>query len=270
MEIFNILIQNPLINVLVAIYQLLMLAHIPYALGFSIILLTVVIRLILYPFTAAQLKTSKKMQDIAPQLNKIREKYKKDAKRLQQETMAVYSANGVNPAAGCLPVLIQLPILFGLYGVLLKIVHLKSVNEVNSLLYTDSLKLKHLWDSHFFGLTIGTDPSKVFSFSEPMTYFILLVPVVTGLFQFIQSKMMTPTAEESSKKKVNKDGTPDFMTTFQTQTLYLFPLMIGFFAFTFPIGLSLYWNTFTLFGIIQQYRIQGLGGLGDWVNKLKK
>jgi len=267
MEIFNLLIQKPLINILVVIYHLLVSAHVPYALGFSIIVLTTLIRLILYPFTAAQLKTSKKMQEITPQLNKIREKYKKDAKRLQQETMAVYSANGVNPAAGCLPVLVQLPILFGLYGVLLKIVHVKSINEVNSLLYSESLKLQHLWDSHFFGVSLGQDPSQLIKTVGPI---ILLVPVITALFQFLQSKMMAPSAEESAKKPVTKDGTPDFMSTFQTQTLYLFPLMIGFFAFRFPIGLSLYWNTFTLFGIIQQYRIQGLGGLGDWVKKFKK
>lgn len=267
MEIFKILVEQPLINLLVAVYQMLIAIHIPSALGFSIILLTVIIRLLFYPLTAAQLKTSKKMQEMAPHMNKLKEKHKNDARRLQQETMNLYREYGVNPAAGCLPVLIQLPILFGLYGVLLKIVHTKSVNDINSLLYNDSMKLKTLWDVHFFGIPLGQDPSQLLSTFGPL---ILLVPVLTGAFQFVQSKMMTPPAEEQAKTTPNKDGAPDFMATFQKQTLYLFPIMIGFFAFKFPVGLSLYWNTFTLFGIIQQYQIQGLGGLKDWVSKFKK
>lgn len=268
MELFKILIEQPLTNLLVVVYQLLMVINIPYALGFSIVLLTVIIRLALYPLTATQLKTAKKMQELGPKLNKLKEKYKSDARRLQQETMTLYKDHGVNPAAGCLPLLIQLPILFGLYGVLLKIVNLKAINEINALLYTDTLKLAKLWDTTFFGIPLGKDPSQLLGTVGPL---ILLVPVLTGVIQFIQSKMMMPTAEEQAKTKTNnKATTPDFMSTFQQQSLYLFPLMIGFFAFKFPIGLSLYWNTFTLFGIIQQYRIQGLGGLADLLKKFKK
>ena len=96
---------------------------------------------------------------------------------------------------------------------------------------------------------------------------ILLVPLLTGLFQFIQSKMMmsaTPVKKDDVKKK------DDFATAFQSQSLYIFPVMIGFLSYTFPIGLSLYWNTFTIFGIIQQYKISGLGGLEIWMQKVWK
>ena len=71
----------------------------------------------------------------------------------------------------------------------------------------------------------------------------------------------------SLKKDKKKE---DFATAFQTQSTYIFPVMIGFFSYSFPIGLSLYWNTFTIFGIIQQYKILGLGGLTDWKNRIWK
>ena len=69
-------------------------------------------------------------------------------------------------------------------------------------------------------------------------------------------------------KEVKKED--DFQTAFQTQSLYIFPIMIGFFSFTLPLGLSFYWNTFTIFGIIQQYQVQGFGGLAPWLKKLRK
>jgi len=122
MELFNIILVNPLLNVLVAIYQGLTLLHVPGALGFSIILLTILIRLLLYPITGSQLKASKKMQDLHPHLSKLKAKHKGDAKTLQQETMKLYKEHGVNPAAGCLPLLVQLPIFWGLYTVLQQVV----------------------------------------------------------------------------------------------------------------------------------------------------
>lgn len=110
MELFQTIFVHPISNLLVAIYQLLIAIGIPYALGFAIILLTIVIRLVLYPFMASQLKASKKMQDLAPHLAKLKEKHKGDAQRLQAETMLLYKEHGVNPLAGCLPILIQLPL----------------------------------------------------------------------------------------------------------------------------------------------------------------
>jgi len=87
----------------------------------------------------------------------------------------------------------------------------------------------------------------------------------------LQSKMMLSAAPLATDKKIvdAKDkGKDDFSSAMQTQMTYLMPVMIGFFSYSFPIGLSLYWNTFTIFGIIQQYRISGLGGLKVWVDKI--
>ena len=259
MELFDTLLINPLINILLAIYQVFYSIGIPYALGFSVIGLTIVIRLILYPLTASQLRAARDMQKVSPLLSKLKERHKNDPKRLQQESMKLYREHGINPVAGCLPILVQLPVIWGLYAVLSQIVGLKPeeiVARVNSIAYIDPLQIQAAWDTSFFGLPLGQNPSQLFETVGPL---ILLVPIITGALQFVQSKMMFSPLK--TDEKVKKKNEPDFQSALQTQSLYIFPVMIGFFSYTFPLGLSLYWNTFTIFGIIQQYKIQGLGGL---------
>lgn len=266
MELFNILLVNPITNVLVALYQLLYSIGVPYALGFSIILLTIIIRFILYPVTAAQLKMSKKMQEIAPHVSALKEKHKSDPKRLQQETMALYSQHGVNPLAGCLPTILQMVVLFGLYAVLNEVAKdPKTVlAHINSVMYIDALRLPHVWDTSFFGLPLVKRPSELLATLGPI---ILLFPIVTGLGQFIQSAMMFNPQPASDKTPAKKDTATDFASAMQNNSLYILPIMIGYFSFTFPLALALYWNTFTIFGIIQQYQIGGLGRLGVWKQK---
>ncbi|MBU2632258.1 YidC/Oxa1 family membrane protein insertase [Patescibacteria group bacterium] len=260
---FNAIFVYPIVNVLVAIYKGLSLVGVPYALGFSIIFITIFIKFILYPLVSSQVRATKKMQELAPHLKKNKEKYKKDAKRLQQETMKLYKEHGVNPVAGCLPVIIQIPLIWGLYSVFLLILNLKPsgvVSEINKIVYFDYLKLSKPWNTDFFGVPLGGNPAGLIN---EIGFLIILVPFATGFFQFILSKMMMVKPKRDDGKK--KD---DFASMFQAQALYIFPIMIGFFSFTFPIGLSLYWNTFTIFGIIQQYKIAGLGGLKEYINKI--
>lgn len=266
MNILNILIEQPIINILVAFYHILFSIHIPYALGFAIVALTVFIRFLLYPLTASQLKMQKKMQDIAPHLSKIKEKHKGDLKSQQAATMELYKEHNLNPMAGCLPGIVQIVILlFGLYPALRKVIEVnpkETVMVINKLVYFPSLKLTQAWDTHFFGIELAKTPSHLFSSVGPL---ILLIPIATGLLQFIQSKMMVPAVVENDKlpavKDEKKSTQEDFAATFQKQSMYLLPVMIGFFSWQFSIGLSLYWNTFSLFGIIQQYRVSGLGSL---------
>ena len=268
-NIFNYILVWPIINALIAVYKFLQMLGAPYTLGFSIIVLTILIRLILYPLTSSQLKASKKMQELAPHLSKLKDKHKNDAKTLQAETMKLYKEFGVNPAAGCLPVIIQIPVIWGLYSVLNSVVNVGSrniVEEINKVVYLDFLKISGGWETSFFGIPLGQNPSTLMK-SIPL---ILLVPIATAVFQFIQSKMMmvsSANAKTSEKKEKKKD---DFASAFQSQSLYIFPLMIGFFSYGFPIGLSLYWNTFSIFGIIQQYQVTGWGGLADLWGKKKK
>lgn len=254
--IFTVLLNQPITNLMVACYQFFQAIHIPHALGFAIIALTIIIRFILYPFTASQIKTSKKMQDIAPHISNLKDKHKNDKKKQQEEMMKLYAEFGINPAAGCLPVLIQIPIIWSLYHVLGTVVAANSLDklkDINGLLYFDSLKLTRLWETTFFGIPLAPSPAQLIG-QMPL---IILVPVITGLLQLIFSKMMAPEVAPTGKQD-------DFAATFAKQSLFIFPVMIGFFSFQLPFGLSLYWNAFTLFGIIQQYFLVGLGGLKQW------
>lgn len=255
MQLFTILLVNPIINVLLIIYHVLLSLHVPETLGFSIILLTVAIRFLLYPIMATQMKSAKKMQELSPHLNTLRTKHKGDPQRLQQETLALYREHGYNPISGCLPLLIQLPVIWALYAVLQQIVHTDphhTVATINAIAYTSALKLTRIWDTTFFGLPLGQTPSQLLSKVGPV---MLLVPIITGALQFIQSKMMFGNQPKKDPAKKGEKG-DDFAAAFQTQSLYIFPILIGYFSFNFPIGLSLYWNTFTVFGIIQQWQIQ--------------
>lgn len=266
---FDQILVYPLLNVLVAIYQLLIFLHIPFALGFSIIILTVLIRLVMYPMITSQLRASKKMQDLAPHISNLKDKHKGDSGRIQKETMLLYKEHGVNPASGCLSAVVQMGIIvFGLYPAFTKIISLdpvKAMAELNgSILYSPSLWLVKPWDAHFFGVPLAQNPSQLLA-SMPLV--VIAIPLITGILQFIQSKMMFAKPQEvivkgkPSSIKITAAKKDDFASMFQTQSTYIFPVMIGFFSYTFPVGLSLYWNTFTIFGIIQQYHVTGLGGL---------
>lgn len=262
MEFFDLLFTNPITNILVAFYKLLYFLHAPYALALAIILLTAVTKIILWPFVSTQIKVASKMQKITPHMNAIKEKHKEDKTKLNEEMMKLYKEHGVNPAAGCLPLLIQMPIIISLYNVLNHVGAVNSmaaIDKLNSKLYFDFLHLNQIWDATLFSLKLGSSPQTLLSVSPA----VILIPVITGVLQFLLSKMMMP--EVSIKS--NKD---DFQSAFQTQSLFIFPVMIGYFSFISPIGLSLYWNTFSLFGILQQYLLVGPGGTKAWLAKIKK
>lgn len=271
-ESFNFLFFAPTVNLLVAILEALRFLHIPGALGFAIILLTICIRLLMWPLMAKQLNSAKKMSDLKPHLDTLKKKHAANKQALSQAQMALYKEHGINPAAGCLPALLQFPVLIALYQTILAFFGGKAgLDRVNDLIYLPSWHLHVTPSLDFFGVNLATKPS---DFSH-VGLWLLLIPVITGLFQFIQSKMMMPVAvkeyaTDSIKEKKEKEGAEDAMVAVQSQMIYMMPVMIGFFAFQFPVGLALYWNTLTIFGIIQQYKIQGVGGLAPWIEKLRK
>lgn len=255
-EIFNYILIYPFINVLVIIYTVLAKIGVPFALGSSIIVLTTLIKLITYPLTKAQLKSAAKMQRVKPHLDKLKDKHKNDPSRLQQETMRLYKEHGVNPAAGCLPLLIQFPIFIALYQVLIRIVNVdtgQTVANINKALYPIVPHLDKAWDPNFFGVSLAANPSQW----EKAGVALLAIPLITAGLQFAQSKMMMP-KKDAGEKKDMKDAKKedDFQNIMQTQITYFMPLMFGFLSYTFPVGLSLYFNVFALFSIIQQYQIQ--------------
>lgn len=267
MNYFDLILINPILNILILFYSVLSAIHIPGTLGLSIILLTVSIRLILWPLTTQQLKSTKKMAELKPHLDRIKEQHGHDKIRHQQEVSNLYKEHGVNPLAGCLPLLLQIPIFIALYQVLLKFVNLTSqqlLENINGRIYISALYLKNIPDTSFLGLHLSSKPNEW----AHIGVFILVIPIVTGVLQFIQSKMLVPSEKPQTKvvkKGGSKENMEDTMASMQSQMAFLMPAMIAFFSYGFPIGLSLYWNTFTIIGIVQQYKIMGAGSLNKYL-----
>jgi len=270
--VFNTLFLGPIVNLLVLIFRTLDAIHLPGAFGFSIILLTIVIRLLVWPFMQTQLKSARKMAELKPHLDVLKVKHKGDKQGLASAQMALYKEHGVNPAGGGVPALIQIPVIWALYTAIQKFFEPSSLDWLNnSVLYIKDWSFTATPDLNFFGLNLATKPSEFGQFG----ILLLSIPVITAVLQLIQSKMMAPekqlkiNKEDSPKEKKEKVETEDSMAAMQSQMMFMMPLMIGYFAFSFPIGLALYWNTFTVLGIVQQYKISGWGGLNDWVKFIK-
>lgn len=268
MNPFDTFLINPILNLLVGIYFFLHSLSVPGALGLSIIILSAFIRLVLWPLTSAQLRSTQKMAALKPHLDRIKAEHGHDKSRHQQEVSKLYKEHGVNPMATCLPVLFQMPFFFALFGVLNKILESDKQNflaEINSKLYFPALHLADKPDPSFLGVSLTAKPSDW----AHIGFILLLIPVITGLLQFVQSKMMVPEKIPSITvaKKNGKGGMEDTMAQVQSQMTYLMPAMIAFFSYGFAIGLALYWNTFTIIGIIQQYIISGPGSLNKYLPK---
>lgn len=271
-DIFNTIFLSPIINLLVLIYRFLDSLHLPGALGWAIVILTVLIRFLIWPFIASQLRSTSKIAALKPHLEALSKKHKGDKQALASAQMALYKEHGVNPAGGCLPSLIQLPAVIALYQTIQSLFDpSQGLGKINGFLYSPSWKLDQLPDLHFLGVNLASKPSDFMQAGV----FLLFVPILTALLQFAQSKMMAPKAlkpypEDSKKELKEKAAQQDTMSAMQSQMTFMMPLMIGYFSFSFPIGISIYWNTFTVIGIIQQYLISGWGGLEPWVKRLKK
>jgi YidC/Oxa1 family membrane protein insertase len=215
---------------------------------------------------STQMKSARKMAKLKPHMDELQKKHKGDRQALQQAQMALYKEHGVNPAAGCLPLLIQMPVLIALYRVFYSVFAegdaTKMIGDINHILYFPQLKLA-TFDLSFFGLNLAMKPSEW----QAHGWWLLAIPVVTGLLQWYQTKLMmpaqSPTPQPSTKelqKKDSKDGKKDAAPEdmgmeMQKQMAIISPLMFGFFAYQFPIGLALYWNLSGIFGIIQQLYI---------------
>ena len=204
------------------------------------------------------------MQDLKPHIDALKSKHAGDKKKLAQAQMDLYKEHGVNPAAGCLPLLISFPIFIALYQVFWQILGNGNISgmteQINKIVYFPFLKINQL-DPYFFGLNLANKPSSW----QANGWWLLMIPVITAGLYLIQSKMMAPPKSPVKKedKAKEKGGEMEEAMSSLTQgpMMTLLPVMFGFFAYSFPIGLSLYWNTFTLLAIVQQYYISGWGGL---------
>ncbi|QQS44158.1 YidC/Oxa1 family membrane protein insertase [Candidatus Roizmanbacteria bacterium] len=259
-DFFNLIFIQPVTNALVVFYDIFVRIGLPGAFGFAIIAITVLIRLLMHPFFRQQLDTAKKMKEIKPHLDALQKKHKKDPQTLQKEQMRIYQEAGINPAAGCLFAILQIPLIYGLYHTLQLFLTNdkdgKIVREINDKLYHPALTISQI-DPNFFVYNLALSPA------QSGLWYYYLVPVITAVLQYFQSKVTMPQMDEPKKtdsnelKKKDAKEEPSTADEFQramgTQMKYIFPVMIGYFSYTLPLGLSLYWNTFSLFSIIQHY-----------------
>jgi len=204
--------------------------------GIAIIMFTVIVRLVMLPLSVQQLKSSKAMQELQPQVQALQKRYGKDKEKLNQETMKLYKEAGVNPLSGCLPTLIQMPIWIGLYAALF---HLAQTQEISG---------SFLWINNLANPANTQDPL------NHWTDFIL--PVITVLSQWITQKMMTPAVQDPQAQSMNS-------------MMAIMPIMFGFFALQVPAGLVLYWVASNIFSMVQQYFTTGWGSLANWFPKSK-
>ena len=274
MEILNQIFIHPTLNIAIFFYKIFEAANFPFPLAFAILALTILIRLIVWPLTAKQLHQTRKMAELKPHLDDLKKKHGKDKTVHAQKQSELYKAHGVNPATGCITLLIQLPIFFSLYQVLNTIVSaggnsVDAINKVNQSLYFSFLHLSKPLDASFLGTQLNTKPADW----QSAGILLLLIPVITAIFQLVQSKMAIPKSQGLAKIKKDpkeKESLADSLMQAQGQMTFILPLLIGYFSYTLPVGLSLYWNIFSVFGITQQYLVMGWGSLVDWLPFLNK
>ncbi len=248
------LILNPFVTVLVMLYKVL--GFLPELIPgqtvvLAIIVFTALIRLITHPLTMQQQRSSRAMQELQPELEKLKKKYANDREKLAQAQMELYKKAGINPLGGCLPLLIQLPIIFGLYqaiittlgGTPLQLLNLHDRILIPGLASEIPLQNQFLW------LNLAQpDPTPI----------LAVIVVVTGFFQ--QRLLMPP-------------GGGDGQAAAMSQSmLYVMPLMYGWIAFSLASGLSIYFITTSVIGIIQ-YSMMGRANwrnLFDWLRREEK
>ncbi len=272
-NIFNTVFFAPIVNLLVFIWRLLEASNIPGSIGWSIIGLTIVIRALVWPFMAAQLKSAQKMQQLKPHMDALKKKHDKDKQALALAQAALFKEHNYNPAAGCVPALMQIPVFIALYNAISSLFNNQAgLDHINYFLYNQAWRLTESPDPYWLGLNLAVKPMDSWN---SVWVAAILIPVITGALQFIQSKMMMPVTEKNAViptvkgQKKEEPSTEETMATVQSQMVFIMPVMIGYFAYTFPIGLALYWNMFSILGIYQQYMIGGWGGLRPWLEKAK-
>ena len=265
--IFDPFFAHPILNLLVVFYKLFLLVKLPGAFGFAIIALTVAVRLLFQPFFQKQIETAKKMQDLKPHLDNLSTKHKNDQKQLQAEQLKLYQQHGINPTSGCLVMIIQLPVFIALYNTLNLFLANgqaeKTIATINKVLYLPILKIQSI-DPWFFGLDLVKTPKQM------GTWLYLLVPLITGILQYFQAQASmpqvnttAPVVQPGKDKDKKPNGQGDFQKAMNTQMKYMFPLMIGYFSYTLPVGLALYWNIFSIMGIMQYRKVNNKSQMSD-------
>ncbi len=233
----------PLANVLLLLYHFL--GHQTVA---AIAALTILIRLLILPLTLGQQRSAQKMRELQPEIEKLREKYGDDQEKMAQAQMDLWKKEGINPAGGCLPLLIQLPIMISLYRAIIFCVpstplqlfqfsrHIRVDQWLPNLAGLVPLQ------STFLGMDLGQPPT-------PAQWWSYALPVLVFATSWLQQKLLAPTSSGSS------EGQPSQSEMMTQQMQIMMPVMFGFIALQYATGLSIYFIISNLIGIVQYYFI---------------
>lgn len=271
-DLFNLIFFAPLTNLLVFYYKIFEAIHLPGAFGFALMLLTITLGLLLWKISSSPIKFSQKIAEIKPEIDELKIKHKDDKMAFQKAQAELYKKHGLNPLSGCLPVLIQLPIYPAIYQIITDIFPSTggSLDKIQSVLYYHWQLPAHV-DPYFLGINLTSKPA---DFSRD-GFFLLAIPLLTVVLTFVYSLMTMPAkplkhySTDSPKETKEKEGVEDSMEAMQTQMVYFMPIMVGFISFNFPVALAIYWNTYTIVGIVQRYLIGGLGEFATFLKKIK-
>ncbi|XP_020580739.1 inner membrane protein PPF-1, chloroplastic-like [Phalaenopsis equestris] len=222
--------------------------HVPYAYGFAIILLTVIVKVATFPLTKKQVESTLAMQNLQPKIKAIQERYAGNQERIQLETARLYKQAGVNPLAGCLPTLVTIPVWIGLYQALSNVANEGLLTEgffwIPSLGGPTTIAARQS-GSGISWLIPFVDGHPPLGWSDTAAYLVL--PALLILSQYVSMEIMKPPETDPSSKN----------------TLLIFkflPLMIGYFSLSVPSGLSIYWLTNNILSTGQQLWLRKLGG----------
>jgi len=266
-ELWNTLLVYPLINLLVLAYDAV------HDFGLAVVIVTVAIRLALFPLFRAQVRSSRAMQELAPALNDIKKKYGNDRARIQQEQMKLYQERGFNPAAGCLPMLVFFPVLFAMYAAF------QQVGGLNNVAPLTGEQLRDFVLYPFVPLPSGVGPNDHLDltanwlpwvgnlahpdhlFTLPLLGGIGPLPIISALLQLVASIQALPRNPPQTDDPTQR--------TMQSMTYYL-PLITIVFFKDLAAGVFIYYITTTIFQIVQQYFVMGWGQLPRWIPVLDK
>lgn len=229
---FNTFFYDPLYNVLVFLIEIMPGGNV----GYAIILLTIFVKTVLYPLSKASLKTQIEMRKIDPELKEIREKYKNNKEEQARKTMELYKKKNIHPFSGCLPLLIQLPIIFALY-----FVFFKGLGFNEDILYS-FVSYPQTVNMSFLGIDlIGKS---------------IILAFLAGITQYFQIRFSVPLMPPVEKKGDKVDFKDEFMRNMNLQMRYVFPVIVFVISYTISAAVALYWVVNNLYSIAQELYIR--------------
>ncbi|MGA5041547.1 membrane protein insertase YidC [Streptomyces capoamus] len=216
-----------------------------WAWGLSIVSLVILIRICLIPLFVKQIKSTRAMQTLQPEMKKIQERYKNDRQRQSEEMMKLYKETGTNPLSSCLPILAQSPFFFALYHVLNGIATGKTIGVINEPLLASARK------AHIFGAPLAAKFMDSSDKVEALGATLTDVRVVTAVMIVLMSFSQFYTQRQLMTKNVDTTVKTPFMQQ-QKMLMYVFPVMFAVFGINFPVGVLVYWLTTNVWTMGQQ------------------